>query len=752
MGRHLFFLAHWSLMRAFARSLFIALARCTIVGCLALFGCTGDDGGEPDAAMMDAGGDAGMAVLSPAPPVLTPCPDGWTERSAHGVTVCEPWASGTVHGCAMGEARFVGTAACAPIGAPCPAGAWAEDLPATNVLYVQPGAAPSGDGSRDAPFATIADAVARASSGTTIALARGMASEAVSLRAGVSLVGACTSDSGIEATSASVSSGVVTVLGEGAVVRNVHLSGERPGVVVQSGAVELHGVAVEGAREFGVVVRNGAHASGDRVVVRETRARATGESGAGLAVFDGSTVELAQVTLEGNLATGLWVLGAGSSAAISELALFGTMPQADGRFGQGVDVSEGGHITLDASVIERNVSGGITMTNAQTALVLRDSIIRDITRTSDGRLGRGLSLSEGSMAMLERVFVANTAEAGVFALGSGSRVEGEHLVVADTTGAEGDVIDGFGLGLEDAASAQVTLSLFAGNQTAGVSTRTGTPLVLSDVTIRDTIGRRLDGTLGQGIHVEDSAQLERVLLEDNEQAGLVIVGATADAEITDLIIRGTRGQTSDGRFGRGMYLGDGSHARATSVLVEDNHETGIGADGAGTSLTLESVVVRRTESEAASGQFGVGLVAQNGATVNVQGGFFTDNREITIAARGDGTTVELVDVEVRDTAERACATSSCSGAGIGVGLGAYSNAQLDARDFVVDGNALAGIQLAGGGTMDLHSGVVSSNPIGANIQTAGFDQARINDEVLYRDNQRNLDASGLPIPEPSSGL
>jgi hypothetical protein len=201
-----------------------------------------------------------------------------------------------------------------------------------------------------------------------------------------------------------------------------------------------------------------------------------------------------------------------------------------------------------------------------------------------------------------------------------------------------------------------------------------------------------------------------------------------------------------------MYVGEGARANATNLLAEDNRETGIGVDGAGSMLTLERVIVRRTESETATGQFGVGLVGQNGASVNVRDGSFADNREIGVSARGDGTVVQLVGIEVRNTAERACATSTCSGAGLGVGLGSYTNAQLDARDFVVDGNALAGVQLAEGGTMDLHAGVVSSNPIGANVQTAGFDQARINDDVVYRDNQRNLDASGLPLPEPSSGL
>ncbi len=55
--------------------------------------------------------------------------------------------------------------------------------------------------------------------------------------------------------------------------------------------------------------------------------------------------------------------------------------------------------------------------------------------------------------------------------------------------------------------------------------------------------------------------------------------------------------------------------------------------------------------------------------------------------------------------------------------------------------------------MDLHEGEVSHNTVcGANIQTEGFDPARLMDDVVYHDNGVNLDMSALPIPEASSSL
>ena len=52
-----------------------------------------------------------------------------------------------------------------------------------------------------------------------------------------------------------------------------------------------------------------------------------------------------------------------------------------------------------------------------------------------------------------------------------------------------------------------------------------------------------------------------------------------------------------------------------------------------------------------------------------------------------------------------------------------------------------------GGSADLHEGFVTSNVIGVNVQSAGFDIARLTDRVGYRDNDRNLDTDELPIPD-----
>lgn len=170
-------------------------------------GGTGDDA-TPDA-------DVIAAPLPPALPALAPCPPGWREvdDDPDAIPGCDPWPEGGQAGCAGDEAHFPGEPACARVGRACPAGEWAEDLPATGVLYVRAGGAAGGVGTMAAPFGTIAEAIAAAAAGTTIALGKGSYSEAVQVPGSVTLAGACVAETTVAATTFVMSSGTITIGG-----------------------------------------------------------------------------------------------------------------------------------------------------------------------------------------------------------------------------------------------------------------------------------------------------------------------------------------------------------------------------------------------------------------------------------------------------------------------------------------------------------------------------------------------------------
>jgi hypothetical protein len=61
---------------------------------------------------------------------------------------------------------------------------------------------------------------------------------------------------------------------------------------------------------------------------------------------------------------------------------------------------------------------------------------------------------------------------------------------------------------------------------------------------------------------------------------------------------------------------------------------------------------------------------------------------------------------------------------------------------------VCGVQVADGGALDLVRGVVRGHPIGANVQVPDYDFDRLTTEVAYVDNDRNIDATLLPLPSP----
>ncbi|MCZ7681308.1 MAG: DUF1565 domain-containing protein [Sandaracinaceae bacterium] len=244
---------------------------------LALAACGGTAGGADAGTDAPALRDAGptLAPASPnipwladgvppiAPPTFTPCPEGWREvTDESGPTRCDPYPSeGARTDCPEGQAHFPGEPSCAPISGECAADGW----PAGGgepTLHVRAGAAPGGDGSRAAPLATIADALARAAEGSVIAIASGTYEEVLRITSRVTLRGACASGTRIEASAPSGTSATVEIAADGVALEALVIA------AATSGAVDVDGTAATAS----VTLRGVAGAR--RAPVRPARARA----------------------------------------------------------------------------------------------------------------------------------------------------------------------------------------------------------------------------------------------------------------------------------------------------------------------------------------------------------------------------------------------------------------------------------------------------------------------------------------------
>jgi len=92
-------------------------------------------------------------------------------------------------------------------------------------------------------------------------------------------------------------------------------------------------------------------------------------------------------------------------------------------------------------------------------------------------------------------------------------------------------------------------------------------------------------------------------------------------------------------------------------------------------------------------------------------------------------------------------TGSCAGEGAGIGATAFERGALTLTDFEIARAALAGVQIARAGEMDLARGEIHDCTFGAAVHDATFDLRRLTTDVVYRNNGRNVASDFAPLPE-----
>jgi hypothetical protein len=303
------------------------------------------------------------------------------------------------------------------------------------------------------------------------------------------------------------------------------------------------------------------------------------------------------------------------------------------------------------------------------------------------------------------------------------------------------------LGAFRESTVRVERSAFRGTSTQAFTLDSGSRLELEDVVSTELTGRPESGReLGVTAFGGSSVLLSRVLFSG---VALLAIGAGDDGtslDARDVVVRDMRAGV-DIPTGYAVEGGGGARLTFERLLIERAVAAAVVASDPGTVLVLDDVTVRGTAAGPA-GAYGRALQLQTGATVTGARIAVADNREVSIVAARPGTHGVLTDVSIERTAVRDCATAGCPGAGIGAG--AYEGSHLEVERFVARDNALCGVQVARDGAIDLRSGEVSGNPIGANVQVPGYDVARLSNGVIYRDNDRDFDGEAQPVPDPTT--
>ena len=597
-----------------------------------------------------------------AHPQMTPCPEGWRvvpPASEEGTTTCDPWPEDGAETCASGTAHFPGESACRSVGTTCPTGGgeWAEELPTEGeVLFVLAGAASGGDGSREAPFSSISEAASTARSGSIIALSKGTFDEAVSLRPRVTLWGACAGETVVTCSEPSENGATIRIRGQGAVVRNLTVSGNRLGVLVSgiSLSVHLEGVVIDDAESFALGVADGARATANGLVLRDTRPLSgSGQLGRGLQIEGGGEVELSRGVISGNREAGVWITGADSTLIMSDTTVVDTSPGLDPASGFGVFAHEGAHLELERTVLERNNWRALSISGAGTTASIVDVVMRDTALDAEETPGLGLYIANGAEVEATRCALSNNRSFGVLVTDPFTFASFTDVVVRDTNPLDYDdplVRMGRGMWVTEGARAEIGRGLFERNEEFGlIVSSAGSTASLSDIVIRDTRSRIVDNGMGCGLaaHAAATIDLDRGVIERNRLAGLYAEGADTSITARNVVVR-------DNLTLAGEQMGWGAFALAGAQVVveggdfEANQGTGMLAHGTGTVITASDIVIRESMATE-GGLFGRGASAEEGGELRIERALIDGNRDIGAYASDAGSSLHLTDVLIRDT-------------------------------------------------------------------------------------------------------
>jgi len=262
----------------------------------------------------------------------------------------------------------------------------------------------------------------------------------------------------------------------------------------------------------------------------------------------------------------------------------------------------------------------------------------------------GIFVGGGASVSLRGVLVEGASPMGLLAMGVGTSVTIEEVAVRDAFALPSAGSDALGVGIVGGASLDATRLVVDSNDQLGIVIGdAGTSATLDDTIVRATAA--ITDEFGLGILVQAGARLNasRLLIEENHWAGLHISGIGTIATIEDAVIRSTQ-LSAAGTAGLGLAVQQGAQLMGSRLWLDRNHDVGLLVASDGTSASLEDVVVTQTQPQESDGDYGYGVTVAIGGHLEMRRAVIADNHYIGIVATSTGTQTVLEDVLVQDTA------------------------------------------------------------------------------------------------------
>lgn len=367
-----------------------------------------------------------------------------------------------------------------------------------------------------------------------------------------------------------------------------------PGIDASAGDVTLRGGVIEGVRSAAVRLSGGADFDGARLVLRDVAA--TGANGEGLIARSGGAVDLEKTWIERVQRHGVHVDDS-PPATVTDVGVRDVRPVAE-EYGEGVRVV-GGAMRLERISIADVHSTGVATNRAS---LTASHVFVENVRENDER-ARGLRVYLSTLEADHLQF--DDCERGAVRVSPASTATIAHMLVNRTD-------TRYGIYIEPGAHVLLENAEINEPGWSGVRVEAGADAA-STVTVRD-VRVNDPGTSGvsigqSGEHQQAIVSLRRVAVRDADRFG--IYARETELDMRDIRIEGTRNidmvTTAGGVFADTRAFITGSH-----VELEDNEEAGLVVVGG--EVDLSHVVIKASvcESSQTCGFSGSGMLVNVG--------------------------------------------------------------------------------------------------------------------------------------------
>ncbi|MDP6931930.1 MAG: right-handed parallel beta-helix repeat-containing protein, partial [Myxococcota bacterium] len=386
----------------------------------------------------------------------------------------------------------------------------------------------------------------------------------------------------------------------------------------------------------------------------------------------------------------------------------------DGSEGDEEDYETGCGIYLDGRITTTWAVSGLTVTAAPLPGILqvRGSLTLDRVAVTENPY-HGIVSETGTLVATD-CLVSDNHQVGVLLWDTSATLKS--VKVLDTQpNASGEW--GVGISMESESSLVVSDGLVQGNEAWGINVQEASTLVATDLVIEDNremgmlmgtstatleqtrvldTRSRVDGALGVGVWVEDSA-LEAIdsMVQENRTIGIHLSAATVTLDGVQVL--DTLPADVYGEWGRGINMQSESTLDMTNGLVQDNYGSGITAFES--SLILSSSIMQGNH------QSGVQLLLGSTATMHDVQVLETRRDLFYSSAWGvlcqDQSSIVATRLMVSDTD--------------GPGLFAIVNSDLTCTDCTLSHNTFAGAAAQTGGVLVLEDSLIEETKAGSGV-------------------------------------